>query len=175
MTGVQTCALRSDPFFGSGTTGLAAAKNNRSFIGIEINPKKSNKETLVSFSGKAIKESVKKQAENSEDTALRNAVISTSAVMTATEILKPEKTEISPKITKGNKRKTVYNKAQIMLKAKNLNIKSEFKNQFKGIVKQANSSAKKAIKIGGSSIMKSIKSNIEEAGENDLADRKSVV
>ena len=28
-----------DPFFGSGTTGLAAAKNNRSFIGIEINPK----------------------------------------------------------------------------------------------------------------------------------------
>ena len=28
-----------DPFFGSGTTGLAAVQNNRSFIGIEINPK----------------------------------------------------------------------------------------------------------------------------------------
>ncbi len=130
---------------------------------------KRNKETLVSFGGTVIKESIKKQAENSEDKALRNVVISTSAVMTAAKILKPEKTETSPKITKGNKRKTVYNKAQIMRKAKNLNIKSELKNQFKGIVKQANSSAKKAVKIGGSSIMKSIKSDIEEAGENDLA------
>jgi DNA modification methylase len=27
-----------DPFFGSGTTGLVAAKNNRDYIGIELNP-----------------------------------------------------------------------------------------------------------------------------------------
>ena len=105
------------------------------------------------------------KSENSKDKALKSTVIS----MTAVEILKPEKTETPPKITRGNKRKTVYNKSQIMQKAKNLNIKSELKNQFRGIVKQANSSAKKAIKVGGSSIMKSIKSEIEQAGENDLA------
>jgi len=86
--------------------------------------------------------------------------------VTVAEMLKPEQ---PPKITKGNKRKTVYNKSQILQKAKNLSIKSELKNQFKGVVKQANSSVKKAIKIGGSAAKKSIKSEIQEAGENDLA------
>jgi site-specific DNA-methyltransferase (adenine-specific) len=27
-----------DPFFGAGTTGLVALKNNRKYIGIELNP-----------------------------------------------------------------------------------------------------------------------------------------
>ena len=27
-----------DPFFGAGTTGLVAIKNNRKYIGIELNP-----------------------------------------------------------------------------------------------------------------------------------------
>ncbi len=37
------------------------------------------------------------------------------------------------------------------------------------MVKQARNSAKKAVKAGRSAVLKSIKSEIEETGENDLA------
>jgi sRNA-binding carbon storage regulator CsrA len=82
--------------------------------------------------------------------------------------LKPEKEE-TPKITKGNKRKTTYNKGQISHKAANLGIKSEVKNQLDNILVQANNSSKKALKTGGSAVLKSIKSGIEETGENNSA------
>jgi hypothetical protein len=82
--------------------------------------------------------------------------------------LKPEKEE-TPKITKGNKRKTTYNKGQISRKATNLGIKSEVKNQLDNILVQANNSSKKVLKTSGSAILKSIKSGIEETGENNSA------
>jgi DNA modification methylase len=39
LAGCPVGGIVLDPFFGSGTTGLAAKQNNRHFIGIEINPK----------------------------------------------------------------------------------------------------------------------------------------
>jgi site-specific DNA-methyltransferase (cytosine-N4-specific) len=38
LAGSRTNGIVLDPFFGAGTTGLAAIQHNRSFIGIEINP-----------------------------------------------------------------------------------------------------------------------------------------
>lgn len=38
MAGSAVGGVVLDPFFGSGTTGVVAVKNNRKFIGIDINP-----------------------------------------------------------------------------------------------------------------------------------------
>jgi DNA modification methylase len=38
LAGCPTGGIVLDPFFGSGTTGIAATKNNRNWIGIELNP-----------------------------------------------------------------------------------------------------------------------------------------
>ena len=37
MAGCPRGGIVLDPFFGSGTTGLAAVKNDRRYIGIELN------------------------------------------------------------------------------------------------------------------------------------------
>ncbi|MEC3575699.1 site-specific DNA-methyltransferase, partial [Bacillus thuringiensis] len=38
LAGAPAEGLVMDPFFGSGTVGRVAAKHNRNFIGIELNP-----------------------------------------------------------------------------------------------------------------------------------------
>lgn len=42
LAGCPKDGIVLDPFFGSGTTGAAAQKYNRNYIGIEINPKYCN-------------------------------------------------------------------------------------------------------------------------------------
>jgi len=146
--------------------GTAAKENN---IALKNDKKSKNKSGIVSYGKTAIKSSIKSQAENSEDNGLKTVAVSASAAVSAAEILKPEKDENLPKITKGDKRKIVYNKSHISQKIKTLNIRSELKYQLKDTIKQANNSVKKAINTGGSAILKSVKAEIEESGENGLA------
>jgi len=76
---------------------------------------------------------------------------------------------LKPKITKGSKRKMIYNKNQISKTAANLGIKAEVKNQLGNMVTQAGYSSKKAVKGGNTAALKIIRSDIEETAENDLA------
>ncbi|MBR1445389.1 MAG: hypothetical protein IJ583_17855 [Firmicutes bacterium] len=125
--------------------------------------KKNSEKVIVFYGGNAAANAVESEIDNSDDKGLKTLKSGTMATITVGEILKPEK------ITKGVRRRKKFNKDKTAQNIKNLGIKAEFRNQMKDTFLQANNSSKKALNTGGKAILKSIRSEISEIGEDNLA------
>ncbi|MBR1445241.1 MAG: hypothetical protein IJ583_17105, partial [Firmicutes bacterium] len=118
---------------------------------------------LVYYGSNAAVNAVECEIDNADDKGLKTLKGTTTAAITVAEILKPEK------ITKGVRRRKKFNKDKTAQNIQNLGIKAEFRNQMKNTFLQANISSKKALDTGGKAILKIIRSEISEIGEDNLA------
>ncbi|MBQ8941243.1 MAG: hypothetical protein IJ062_05345 [Firmicutes bacterium] len=123
---------------------------------------KTQRTTVVSLGAGVVKSNIHSAMKNSEDETLQIAEGTITAAETAKGILKPETVSVKKRDRKINREKTAEAAAA-------LGIKHELKQDMKNIILEKADQSGKLLKVGGKSVIKAIKEDIAEKGNEDLA------
>ena len=123
---------------------------------------KTQRTTVASLGAGVVKSNIHSAMKNSEDETLQIAEGTITAAETAKGILKPETVSVKKRNRKINREKTAEAAAA-------LGIKHELKQDMKNIILEKADHSGELLKVGGKFVIKAIKEDIAEKGNEDLA------
>ena len=123
---------------------------------------KTQRTTVASLGAGAVKSGVHSTLKNSDDKTLQIAEGTITAAETAKGILKPETVSVKKRNRKINREKAAEAAAA-------LGIKHELKQDMKNIILEKTDQSGELLKVGGKSVIKAIKEDIAEKGNEDLS------
>ncbi len=123
---------------------------------------KTQRTTVSSLGAGVVNSSIHSTLKNSNDETLQIAEGTVTAAETAKGILKPETVSAKKRNRKISREKTAE-------AAVALGIKHELKQDVKNIILEKNDQSGELLKVGGKSVIKAIREDIAEKGNEDLA------
>ena len=123
---------------------------------------KTQRTTVASLGAGVVKSGVHSTLKNSDDKTLQIAEGTITAAETAKSILKPETVSVK-------KRNRKINRETAAQAAAALGIKHELKQDMKSIILEKGDQSGELLKVGGKSVIKAIREDIAEKGNEDLA------
>ncbi|MBQ8940896.1 MAG: hypothetical protein IJ062_03595 [Firmicutes bacterium] len=129
---------------------------------VKAEKNKTQRTTVAALGAGVIKSSVHSTLKNSDDETLQIAEGTVAAAETAKGILKPETVSVKKRNRKISREKAAEAAAA-------LGIKHELKQDMKNIILEKGDQSGELLKVGGKSVIKAIREDIAEKGNEDLA------